>query len=313
MSIAKGVVGRPVLSIIVFSLVSIVALYLTPKLAVGMFPEIDLPYLMVSTSYPGADPETVEKTLTKPLESALVNVSGLKKMQSTSQEHASIIMLEFDFGSNLDAKMNRMRENIDLVRSDLPANAQTPVVMAFDPLSAPVLRIALHGEKEKQGRRKVALIVIRVAAAGIGLGLIIFNIDKCGVVRYGRVIIALLGIQVTPVAIGLETGRVKSDGRGLVGQGRLVLIPVGIYKAAAYIRPDVLGVLGDCQIQVGQGQVVLLGLAIHDTPAAMDMGNGRRKLQRPGVVRYGHGEIALFFIEGGAAGIALGGSGETFY
>ncbi|GHV91298.1 multidrug ABC transporter [Spirochaetia bacterium] len=150
MSIAKNVVSRPVLSIIVFSLVSIVAVYLTPKLAVGMFPEIDLPYLMVSTTYLGADPETVEKAVTKPLESALVNVSGLKKMSSVSQEHASIVMLQFDFGSNMDAKMNRMRESIDLVRNDLPANAQTPVVMAFDPLASPVLRIALHGTQHTQ-------------------------------------------------------------------------------------------------------------------------------------------------------------------
>ncbi|GHV94897.1 multidrug ABC transporter [Spirochaetia bacterium] len=150
MSIAQNVVRRPVLSIIVFSLVSILALYLTPKLAVGMFPDIDLPYLMVSTTYPGADPETVEKTVTRPLESALVNVSGLKQMKSVSQENASIVMLEFDFGSNVDAKMNRIRENIDLIRNDLPTNAKTPVVMAFDPLSAPVLRIALHGETHNQ-------------------------------------------------------------------------------------------------------------------------------------------------------------------
>jgi HAE1 family hydrophobic/amphiphilic exporter-1 len=150
MSIAQNVVRRPVLSLIVFSLVSIVALYLTPKLAVSMYPDFNLPYLIVSTVYPGADPETVEKTVTKSLESAVVNVSGLKEMKSVSQEQLSILMLQFDFGSDLDIKMNRVRENIDLVRNSLPANTQMPVVMAFDPAAAPVLRIALHGEKHDQ-------------------------------------------------------------------------------------------------------------------------------------------------------------------
>jgi HAE1 family hydrophobic/amphiphilic exporter-1 len=150
MSIAQNVVRRPVLLLVVFSLVSIVALYLMPKLAVSMYPDFNLPYLIVSTAYPGADPETVEKTVTKPLESAVVNVSGLKQMKTVSQEHLSILMLEFDFGSNLDIKMNRVRENIDLVHNGLPANAQMPVVIAFDPAATPVLRIALHGEKHDQ-------------------------------------------------------------------------------------------------------------------------------------------------------------------
>jgi HAE1 family hydrophobic/amphiphilic exporter-1 len=150
MTITQNVVRRPVLMIIVFSLVSIIALYLTPKLAVSMYPDFNLPYLIVSTAYPGADPETVEKTVTKPLESAVVNVGGLKQMKTVSQEHLSILMLEFDFGSDLDIKMNRVRENIDLVRNSLPANTQTPVIMTFDPAAAPVLRIALHGEKHDQ-------------------------------------------------------------------------------------------------------------------------------------------------------------------
>jgi HAE1 family hydrophobic/amphiphilic exporter-1 len=150
-SIAKSVVSRPVLSIVVFALLAITGLYLFTNIAVDMWPEMELPYLMVYTTYPGADPETVEKTLTKPLESGLANISGLKNMRSTSQEQASVILLQFDYGVNTDPKMNRAREAVDLIRDNLPPNAGAPVIAPFNPLTEPVLRIAVRGSATPTG------------------------------------------------------------------------------------------------------------------------------------------------------------------
>jgi HAE1 family hydrophobic/amphiphilic exporter-1 len=150
-SIAQHVVKRPVLGIIVFGLVAIVALYLVSGLAIDMFPEMDMPILTVTTGYEGAGPETVEKALTRPLESQLVNLSGLSSITSTSTEGSSSIVMEFDYGADLDAKANDIRDRIDRVRRRLPDEADSPSIMQFDPNSMPILRIAVKGKPAEDG------------------------------------------------------------------------------------------------------------------------------------------------------------------
>jgi HAE1 family hydrophobic/amphiphilic exporter-1 len=148
MSIAQHVVKRPVLGIVVFGLVAVVGLYLVSGLAIDMFPDVDMPMLMVTTSYKGAGPETVEKAVTKQLESQLVNLSGLKTITSTSSEGVSNIMMEFNWGADLDVKTNDIRDRIDRVRSRLPDEADSPSIMKFDPNSMPIVTIAVRGTKD---------------------------------------------------------------------------------------------------------------------------------------------------------------------
>ncbi|MDR0709551.1 MAG: efflux RND transporter permease subunit, partial [Spirochaetaceae bacterium] len=98
MSVAKAVVERPVLWLVVFALISIGGVFLFSNIAFDMLPEVEIPYLAVITSYPGADPETVEKSLTDVLETGLINTGGITKMTSVSREQSSMILLEFEFG-----------------------------------------------------------------------------------------------------------------------------------------------------------------------------------------------------------------------
>ncbi|MFP3043616.1 efflux RND transporter permease subunit [Treponema primitia] len=156
MALSESVVKRPVLWLVVFVLISIVGVYLFGRIAVDLLPKVDIPMVAVSTVYPGAGPETVEKTLTKPLESALVNVSGVKKITSVSQENLSMIQLEFNYGVNLSDKVNAMRDKIDGKRRDLPVGAESPVIqqMGFD--SMPMLRLAIQGERSQNELRRIA-------------------------------------------------------------------------------------------------------------------------------------------------------------
>jgi HAE1 family hydrophobic/amphiphilic exporter-1 len=160
-SVAQHVVKRPVLGIVVFGLIAIVALYLVSGIAIDMFPEISMPMLTVTTSYSGAGPETVEKSVTRVLEAQLVNLSGLTKMSSTSSEGSSMIRLEFNYGANLDAKTNDIRDRIDRVRRRLPDEADTPSIMQFDPNSMPILRIAVKGDRTQNELRAIAVNTIQ--------------------------------------------------------------------------------------------------------------------------------------------------------
>lgn len=154
--IAKHVVKRPVLLAIIFAIIAIVGTYTLSDVAIDLFPDIDLPIIMVSTSYKNAGPESVEKSVTQPLESALVSLNGLKKITSTSSEGSSTVRLEFDYGSNLDARTNDIRDKLDSVRNRLPDAADAPQIRRMDPTSMPMMRIAVRGNRSPEELRELA-------------------------------------------------------------------------------------------------------------------------------------------------------------
>ena len=160
MSIANKIVKKPVLGIVIFGLIAIVAMFLVQGIPIDMFPEINPPFLLVMTPYRGAGPETVEKSVTRVLESQLVNISGLQNISSTSSEGQSIIIMEFKFGTNLDAKINDARERIDRIKVMLPDGADTPFIMQLDPNSMPIIRIAVQGDRPINELQEIATNVI---------------------------------------------------------------------------------------------------------------------------------------------------------
>ena len=97
MSISKTTLSHPVLTLIVFALLGVLGLFSLQRVAIALMPDIDMPVIMVSTTYKNAGPESVEKSVTKVLESALVSVSGLQEMTSSSSEGSSFIVVQFDY------------------------------------------------------------------------------------------------------------------------------------------------------------------------------------------------------------------------
>lgn len=104
-------------------------------------PNISIPYLSVTTVYPGAAPEGVVNEVSKPLEQKLRNVDGVKLVTSTSLENASSIQIEFDYGTNLDNATAAVREALNDV--PLPEDAQKPQISRFSLSSLPVVSLSL--------------------------------------------------------------------------------------------------------------------------------------------------------------------------
>lgn len=110
-------------------------------------PNISIPYLSVTTIYPGAAPEGVVNDVSKPLEQKLRNVDGVKTITSTSLENASSIQIEFDYGANLDNATAAVREALNEV--SLPDNVQKPSISRFSLSSMPVVSLSLsNGDSE---------------------------------------------------------------------------------------------------------------------------------------------------------------------
>lgn len=110
-------------------------------------PNISIPYLSITTIYPGAAPEGVVNDVSKPLEQKLRNVDGVKTITSTSLENASSIQIEFDYGTNLDNATAAVREALNEVT--LPDNVQKPSISRFSLSSMPVVSLSLsNGDSE---------------------------------------------------------------------------------------------------------------------------------------------------------------------
>lgn len=156
MNVSRRVVSHPVLTTILFALIGIVAIFTLGDIAIDLFPSVDNPFLMVRTSYPGAGPESVEKEVTAVLESALVNVSSLKSLSSTSSEGSANISLEFEYGTNLETATNDIRDKLDRVRRSLPDDVDTPSIFTFDMTQMPILRIAIRGNRTPEDLKTIA-------------------------------------------------------------------------------------------------------------------------------------------------------------
>ena len=100
MSLGKKTLEHPVLILIVFALLGMVGLFTLSNVAIALMPEMENPSLSISTSYPNAGPESVEKSITRVIESAVMSVNGLKNMTSTSNEGSSSVQLEFEYGTD---------------------------------------------------------------------------------------------------------------------------------------------------------------------------------------------------------------------
>ena len=156
MSVSRLVVNRPVLFTIIFVVLTGLGLFFYSDLPVEMMPEIEYPMITVITTYSGAAPESVEKSITKPIEEALTSVTGVKELTSQSSEGRSRVMLEFDFGTNLDTATNDIRDKLDRVKRSLPDDADTPLIRIFNSSSMPIMRLAVRGDRDLGELRYIA-------------------------------------------------------------------------------------------------------------------------------------------------------------
>ena len=153
MNLTKFSIRRPVtvfMSIVIIILFGAVSL---SKLPLDLLPNFGLTYAAVMTQYSGSGPYEVENMVTKPLEDAIGSVSNLKNITSQSQDGSSVIMVEFEDGTDMDFATLQMREKIDMVKGFLPEGVSDPMVLKFDPSMAPILYISVSSDmpSEKLG------------------------------------------------------------------------------------------------------------------------------------------------------------------
>ena len=127
----------------VFLILLMFGAYSYTKLAKDLFPKIDVPYVTISTIYPGAGPEEMESQVTEKIEEAVASVSGLDSQLSVSQESVSLVVAEFELAVDPDVAENDMRSKVEQIVNKLPDDANRPITAKFELGALPIAQIAV--------------------------------------------------------------------------------------------------------------------------------------------------------------------------
>ncbi|MCL2211382.1 MAG: efflux RND transporter permease subunit [Treponema sp.] len=147
MSMVKGVVARPTTILIIFLLLIGLGIFAMINLPIDLYPEINPPILVVFTSYSGAGPEEVERSVTRLLESALSSASGIEKVTSTSSKGSSAVIMEFSYGTDMSDASNSIRDLLERVRNYLPTGTDAPMIFKFDPSMIPIMGLMVTSDR----------------------------------------------------------------------------------------------------------------------------------------------------------------------
>ncbi len=155
MSIFNTAVNKPISTLMIFVAVLVLGVAAYLSLPVDQYPKMDPPYITVMATYPGANAADIEENVTKILEDQLNAVDELKELTSTSYDNLCVVMMEFEWGANLDEASNNVRDAVDKSMQSLPDDIDRPTIMRFNSSSMPILMYAITAEESYPGIDKI--------------------------------------------------------------------------------------------------------------------------------------------------------------
>jgi HAE1 family hydrophobic/amphiphilic exporter-1 len=116
-----------------------------PKVGIDLDPNVDLPYVTVTVTYPGTDPITMEREVAEKLEEAVNTLGGIRALSTYNLESATMMVIEFELEVNGDQAVQDVRDRVSRIQKDLPDDADPPVIEKIDINATPILYLALAG------------------------------------------------------------------------------------------------------------------------------------------------------------------------
>jgi len=218
-------VSRPVTILMLFIGLILIGLISYQNLGLDLLPDLSFPMSAIIVSYSGVAPQEIENMITIPLEEAVGTIQGVKKISSYSREGNSLVLMEFNWGTDMDVSAMNIREKIDQIKGFLPDDASDPMVIKFDPALMPILVLGMGSEeRDLQKLQKYAEDIIKprlermeeVASVSINGGLdreILVSIDndklRSNQLSFSQVTAALAGENVNLPAGTLKEGTIN--------------------------------------------------------------------------------------------------------
>ncbi|MEY8304994.1 efflux RND transporter permease subunit [Anaerosalibacter bizertensis] len=161
MSLYSFSVKKPITLLMIVCVVIIIGIVSLTKIPLDLLPKIEVPVAVVSTSYKGVGPEEIEKLITEPIEGAVATVGSMKNIQSISYDGNSLIIVEFNSGTDMDFASLEMREKIDLVKGFLPDEVESPMVIKVDPNAMPIIQLSFYSEEDLGKLQSILMGIVK--------------------------------------------------------------------------------------------------------------------------------------------------------
>jgi HAE1 family hydrophobic/amphiphilic exporter-1 len=149
-------VKRPVTATVFYLALIVLGVFSLGRLAIDLIPDISFPVIVIFSSYPGVSPQEVEENLTKTIENTAASASRIENIRSTSREGTSVVIVEYQWGTDLAEASNDLRERLDLIRDFIPEDASQPVLFKFDPSMTPIVVLSVEGRRDLESLRFIA-------------------------------------------------------------------------------------------------------------------------------------------------------------
>jgi HAE1 family hydrophobic/amphiphilic exporter-1 len=132
-------IKRPIFATVMMLALVTLGIFSYRRLAIDMFPDVEIPVVSVVTKFPGSSPETVERELSKRIEEAVNPISGVKHVMSTSRESVSLVVVEFNLEVKINEASQEARAKINAMRGDLPQGIEEPIIQKLDFSTIPII------------------------------------------------------------------------------------------------------------------------------------------------------------------------------
>lgn len=148
MSLTKYVLKRPVTTVLAILCLIVFGVSSIASSKLELIPEMNMPMMLISTIYPGASPDDVNELVTQPIEDQVGILSGIKSTASISNENVSIVLLEYEYGTNMDKAYSDLKKRMDNVAAQLPEDAQAPSIMEMNINDTPSVTLAVNNKSQ---------------------------------------------------------------------------------------------------------------------------------------------------------------------
>ncbi|GMU95424.1 MULTISPECIES: efflux RND transporter permease subunit [Ignavibacterium] len=156
MFLAKVSINRPVLTTVGILIFLIFGLIAYNRLNLNLQPDVEIPFVTVQTIYPGAGPKEIETLITKRIEDAISTISQIERIESYSLDGASIIIIEFQLGKDVNVANQETKDKVDEIINELPTDAKKPIVQKVDLRLFPVVDVVLSGNLDSRQLYEIA-------------------------------------------------------------------------------------------------------------------------------------------------------------
>lgn len=146
MNLANVSIRRPVFATMLIAAFMVFGLVSYKKIGVDLIPNVDFPFVVITVTYPGTDPETMERDVGDKIEEAVNSLGGIRNLKSYNLESVTQVLIEFELEVKADLAIQDVREKVSRIQRDLPDGADPPIIEKFDPNSAPIMAVALSGD-----------------------------------------------------------------------------------------------------------------------------------------------------------------------